>query len=905
MASPYYSSGGGQYNDGSMTTLSYDDPPEPGLEDSVVQLRDDGQFVTLKDEQFPLELSWIKDFERGPDSPLKKSFRNGLQLGEVDRNAPTIRIAITFMAGADKPSVAQAEMSKLSDKKPIQKTPSWRVHTAAALLQKFSFGDDLNITRRDGTADIVTNWDMNQQRLLTHHKHRKSLRESRSPSDDDGPQPQTLRRGPTREDSQSLIKRNIYDNTLTIDSESVHLIHGVCPPDHDSDLTCTLVEIDMFSLRDLMQNYRVIVSSGGKSLSAKEILFILDTMINDVRRLCTRSPRLFRMSTRSLIAKSTDTRYGVDYGNMFVTLNTSEGIRKLVEKSSAYYLSLNDSKIDQDFVRPKFLQMLVLLLSLLNDTDLEKIRTVLESTYEIPGDRANLELLIMKVIPLGSINSQVFLEGLFEAYKPEETKASYIHQLQNEIWEELQQELAEQGYLVPALIELPTSAGVSRDFRADDDLELLLQGMDLNSGQIMSSSIPHRPLLSWLAKWPNDGVKIFSVFKYLQHDGQSRNVGSVNQGTLRAINEIPHLEIGADDSHNSVQVELTDKRLYRVSAEESDLISNMQGEEYVLKSTTDETIHILRIRDDILNRPFIKATRQINKLVNKMKSFFTLQEHKKKGIFSSSTKSYAASFSNVDEPAEACIVRAEVISGDGDHECVAVAFKVSNKIVYREDVLRQMNQTLSHLTVATERLDKELKKLSASKNTDESAKARQNNIDECRRLLAEIESLMVQAQEKKSELQRIRVKEPEDPITRVVWPSLEGVSGDRPEWQGYKIQLRRPDKKQLIVQGSRMVVDSVEEIGSTGQKIGFQGFGKVTVEPLVFSATEVSLRLVKKNIVLWLGYYLVLVEPVEGIPQGHTVLGYFKVQSQEKLSVTARSGSGTQNRSGPQLSVLV
>ena len=70
---------------------------------------------------------------------------------------------------------------------------------------------------------------------------------------------------------------------------------------------------------------------------------VLDTMINDIRRLCIRSLRLFRMSTRDLITQSVDTRYGVDYGNLFIALTTSEGIRILIEKSSAYYSSLNDT----------------------------------------------------------------------------------------------------------------------------------------------------------------------------------------------------------------------------------------------------------------------------------------------------------------------------------------------------------------------------------------------------------------------------------------------------------------------------------------------------------------------------------------------------------------------------------
>ena len=56
--------------------------------------------------------------------------------------------------------------------------------------------------------------------------------------------------------------------------------------------------------------------------------------------------------------------------------------------------------------------MVVLLLSFLNDTDLEDISDFLQATYQIRADRPYLEMLFLKVIPLTSINSKVFLPAL-------------------------------------------------------------------------------------------------------------------------------------------------------------------------------------------------------------------------------------------------------------------------------------------------------------------------------------------------------------------------------------------------------------------------------------------------------------------------------------------------------------
>ena len=71
-----------------------------------------------------------------------------------------------------------------------------------------------------------------------------------------------------------------------------------------------------------------------------EMSLTLRCIQEDARRLCVRSPILFRMSTRWHIISSKNTRYGIDHGTMFRTLTTSRGIKNIVELSASYFNSL-------------------------------------------------------------------------------------------------------------------------------------------------------------------------------------------------------------------------------------------------------------------------------------------------------------------------------------------------------------------------------------------------------------------------------------------------------------------------------------------------------------------------------------------------------------------------------------
>ena len=202
-------------------------------------------------------------------------------------------------------------------------------------------------------------------------------------------------------------------------------------------------------------------------------------MIEAARLFCIRSPILFRMSTRKKIIDSNDTRYGHDSESVFKTFMTSKGIQEIIMRSASYYLALDESApgMDDDTqkeIRPRYLQMLVLLLSLLNEEDLAATAKFLKETYGLVPSRSDMELLFLKVMPLTSINAKVFLQALVPAVYAWPVPSTGDDFDPEGVWRNFVKHLAGTGYLLPGSIE---ELGHSRH--------------------------------SWVSKWPTEGESPF------------------------------------------------------------------------------------------------------------------------------------------------------------------------------------------------------------------------------------------------------------------------------------------------------------------------------------------------------------------------------------------------------------
>ncbi|KAL8890304.1 MAG: hypothetical protein Q9215_002533 [Flavoplaca cf. flavocitrina] len=415
----------------------------------------------------------IQSLERKADLRLKRTYMNGVALEEVLGSAPVLTVGLKFLPGADKPQVSRTEQLDMEGKEADQRDALWRVDTAGSLLTQYSVSPDLQIVRTDQTPRIMARAKNQHERDGEYLDQRKLLARS--------------------------VARKQNPDTVTIDSERVTIVNDLRKGSWD--IRGLLVEVDWSSLWDLIVNYRNIIAGGGPDMTFEETKSLLETMIEDARRLCIRSPILFRMPTRASIINSENTRYGINHGQFFKTLVTSKGIKEIISHSAAYYNSLDtgSANVVQQYIRPRFLQMIVLLLSLLNNEDLAEIKVFLEATYKLKADRRDVELLILKVVPLLSINPQVFLKALVPAIDgfPLECDNIDMEEAHSHTWNIIIKRILADGYLLPGTVE------------------------DLG-----------RKSLSWIIKWPEDGFSSTLIFDNLQYAGR-----------LRAINDIPPVEV--------------------------------------------------------------------------------------------------------------------------------------------------------------------------------------------------------------------------------------------------------------------------------------------------------------------------------------------------------------------------
>ena len=177
--------------------------------------------------------------------------------------------------------------------------------------------------------------------------------------------------------------------------------------------------------------------------------------------------------------------------------------------SSAYYTSLDPADKVQQMLKPRFLQMLVLLLSFLNEEDLRNIQGFIEQTFHFRADRQNLELLFLKVIPFYSINEHVFLTSLIPAIEGEGYAAQPPdHHQHAPFWETFISRIAHMGYLLPGTVESLC-----------------------------------RAQQSWIVQWPELGFKNSLAFRNLQYGAHDH---------LRTFNEIPPIEKDYDRRNNDM-----------------------------------------------------------------------------------------------------------------------------------------------------------------------------------------------------------------------------------------------------------------------------------------------------------------------------------------------------------------
>ena len=302
-------------------------------------------------------------------------------------------------------------------------------------------------------------------------------------------------------------------------------------------------------------------------------------------------------------------------------------------------------------MRPRFLQMLVLLLSMFSGDDLRQMADFLRSTYSIKPDRGDLELLILKVIPLTSINSEVFLSALIPAITGREVEKYGRHgQWREHCWEELLKDLARRGYLLPGTVN------------------------DLGHDK-----------LSWLLRWPKKGIHSSQAFGRLQYHGDS----------VEGFNEIVPIRtgLGPEMTEMTVYLHQTDHP-YIIHARDFEQIRNLEEGVYMMREAGDEGRECeLSIRSEPLNDFANDAIRLVNKTFKRINADTSRS--------SSRALSRRISFLGRDHrtptiisqelPAAALITRHEVRL-EGTDMPIAIAWKCDGRLTSRMFMLQCLSR---------------------------------------------------------------------------------------------------------------------------------------------------------------------------------------------------------------------
>ena len=296
----------------------------------------------------------IKQFEQSADIPFQRTYELGIYVRGSVGNTHCPNVGLVILPGGDLPEVNRLEQQGMISRSPEQRNAIWRVNTAGTLLQNIIVNQDLNLTTKDLTKDVAA---IARSRMERNSPHSKTY-------------------------------HNFSRDAVTIESDNVEIVHEFDQAIKELDITATLIEVNCNALWSLMTDYKQIIKQGGPLMKPQQTKELLDQMIEAARRFCLLSPILFRMSTRVNIIASNNTRYGVDTEHSFKTWTTSAGIKEIISMSASYYSALDPSAPGMDdftqrIIRPKFLQMLTLLLSLLNDSDLRTMSDFLEKTFRI------------------------------------------------------------------------------------------------------------------------------------------------------------------------------------------------------------------------------------------------------------------------------------------------------------------------------------------------------------------------------------------------------------------------------------------------------------------------------------------------------------------------------------------
>ena len=230
---------------------------------------------------------------RADEDHIRQTFAYGVPISSArGRESAVIRVGIDFLPGSNRPEVARLEQDLYDKRPPDQRSAQWRVGTAQTLLSNFSINSDMSFSREDMSMQIVAHSMRRANERKSYKKYDRSNNSGRtSPSNS--------------KENKKISRWTNEKKYIEIDSNNVRLVNDLS--EGHWDVQATLIEVDEKALLDIMINCRNLIQKRGLEMNNSETKDLLETMIEDARRLFVRSPILSRMSTRRHIIDSKDT----------------------------------------------------------------------------------------------------------------------------------------------------------------------------------------------------------------------------------------------------------------------------------------------------------------------------------------------------------------------------------------------------------------------------------------------------------------------------------------------------------------------------------------------------------------------------------------------------------------------
>ena len=235
----------------------------------------------------------LSRLRRADENHVRQTFAYGVPLSsEPGRESAVIKVGIDFLPGSNRPEVTRLEQDLYDKRPPDQRSAQWRVGTAQTLLSNFAINPDMSISSEDRSMQIATESTKRASKHKLRKKHDNSNNLSRKSS-------------MSGDENNKLRRRTPEKKFVVIDSNYVKLVSDL--RGGNWDVEATLIEVDEKALLDVMINCRNLIQKRGPEMTSSETKDLLETMIEDARRLFVRSPILSRMSTRRHIIHSKDT----------------------------------------------------------------------------------------------------------------------------------------------------------------------------------------------------------------------------------------------------------------------------------------------------------------------------------------------------------------------------------------------------------------------------------------------------------------------------------------------------------------------------------------------------------------------------------------------------------------------